>query len=456
MMTLSNNQTPDGQPQGPHPHVPSSPAPTIHGRDLSASSYSRGERGADGKGGPLWSPVRCLRPSLYLKCIGGKPYPYILISGMVLMVVVMLMFSSSPVHADGGAPNLAYVVGTAKGISTIDIGQQKVTGTIAVDGDPHTIYLSLDGRFLYVSQPGLGRVTMVAARTGQTICTANVPGQPTLLAFDTMPGANVLYAAGNGASSVSAIDPSNCNIKHTFTTGGPVYGLAVANVGSGSVSSQIWVAGPTALNIFDPTGKLLGNIPVPGGPQYLTIPPGTMVYVTTRQGGVDAIDLGTHRIFSLLTGGTFGPMDYDAITGDVYVPDQQNKRLDVLTPLTSGETVLPPEPNRKFDLGVAPQSVAITSDGQLGFVALRGGNVAMLDVPGRQIVNTIFVGGNPHFIITGLYPPLVGTTPQQASIWSTVINIAAYGLVIALFIVPILLFRRYSRAAPADKDKMQE
>ena len=202
MMTLSNNQTPDGQPQGPHPHVPSSPAPTIHGRDLSASSYSRGERGADGKGGPLWSPVRCLRPSLYLKCIGGQPYPYILISGMVLMVVVMLLFSLLPVHADGGAPNLAYVVGTAKGISTIDIGQQKVTGTIAVDGDPHTIYLSLDGRFLYVAQPGLGHVTMVAARTGQTICTANVPGQPTLLAFDTTPGANVLYAAGNGASSV--------------------------------------------------------------------------------------------------------------------------------------------------------------------------------------------------------------------------------------------------------------
>src|SRR5260370_27706486 len=107
-----------------------------------------------------------------------KPYPYILISGMVLMVVVMLLFSPVPVHADGGAPNLAYVVGTAKGISTIDIGQQKVTGTIAVDGDPHTIYLSLDGRFLYVAQTGLGRVTMLAARTGHTSCKANLTGQP--------------------------------------------------------------------------------------------------------------------------------------------------------------------------------------------------------------------------------------------------------------------------------------
>src|SRR5438094_8676382 len=114
----------------------------------------------------------------------------------------------------------------------------------------------------YVSEVSLGRVKMVAVMTGQTICTANVPGQPTLLAFDTTPGANVLYAAGNGASSVSAIDPSNCNIKHTFTTGGPVYGLAVANVGSGSAGSQVWVAGPTALNISDPTGQLLGNSPV--------------------------------------------------------------------------------------------------------------------------------------------------------------------------------------------------
>src|SRR5439155_24286802 len=156
--------------------------------------------------------------------------------------------------------------------------------------------------------------------------------------------------------------------------GGPVYGLAVANVGSGSVSSQIWVAGPTALNIFDPTGKLLGNIPVPGGPRYLTIPPETMVYVTTRQGGVDAIDLGTHRIFSLLTGGTFGPMDYDGITGNIYVPDQHNRQLDVLTPLSSGSTALPPEPIRRLNLDAAPQSVAITSDGQLGFIALSGGN----------------------------------------------------------------------------------
>ena len=66
----------------------------------------------------------------------------------------------------------------------------------------------------------------------------------------------------------------------------------------------------------------------------------------------------------------------------------------------------------------------------------------MLDVPGRQIVNMIFVGGSPHFIITGLYPPLIGSTPQQASVLGTIINVLAYALIAALILVPILLLRR--------------
>src|ERR1700738_4079560 len=109
---------------------------------------------------------------------------------LFLMLTLLLAFTPLTAHADGGAPNLAYVAGTTQGISTIDIGQGKVTGTISVGGDPHSVVLSLDGRFLYVAQPTLGRVTMLAARNGQTICTANMPGQPALLAFDTTPGAN--------------------------------------------------------------------------------------------------------------------------------------------------------------------------------------------------------------------------------------------------------------------------
>src|SRR6266581_5750274 len=158
------------------------------------------------------------------------------------LFLTFLFPGSQHAFADGGAPNLAYVAGTASGISVIDIGQQKVTSSITLGGDPEAVFLSLDGRFLYVTQPTLGRVSMLAAKTGQTICSANVPGQPSLLAFD--PGINVLYAAGNGAASVTAIDANNCALKKTINTNGPVYGLSVAIIGSGAPgddSNQLWV-----------------------------------------------------------------------------------------------------------------------------------------------------------------------------------------------------------------------
>ena len=36
---------------------------------------------------------------------------------------------------------------------------------------------------------------------------------------------------------------------------------------------------------------------------------------------------------------------------------------------------------------------------------MQGGKVAMLDLLDRRIIYTLSVGGSPHFIITGLYPP---------------------------------------------------
>lgn len=341
--------------------------------------------------------------------------------GALAILFVLSLFSvyfSPRTHADGGAPNLAYVSGTSSGVSVIDVGQAKVTKTIAVAGDPHTILLSQDGGFLYVSQPRVGQVSVIKANTGQTLCNARLPGGPTLLALDT--DTNTLFAAGNGAAQVNALDPTNCVIQHTFQTTSAVYGLAVALTAgsslSGGTTNQLWVAGTDSLTVFDDqTGKTLGSVPLPEGPQYLSIPPGGTVYVTTRQGSVDAVDLRTREVRQILRGGVFGSLDYDAITGEVYVPDEQHAVLDVLSPVV---TTIPKEPNRIIHIKNPPEAVAITSDGLLGFIALRGGSVAMLDLLSRRLVYTVNVGGTPHFIITGLYPPLAvdTATPTGSSI----------------------------------------
>lgn len=369
---------------------------------------------------------------------------------MLFPAFALLLLFPLQVHADGGAPNLAYVAGTAQGVSTIDIAQQKITDTIAVRGDPSTIFLSLDGRLLYVTQPMLGQVTAIATKTKQVICTASITGRPTLLTLD--PGANVLYVAGNESNSITALNPTTCAVLRTLKVSGAVYGLAVAVVGAGIAGgsgNQLWIADTDGLTVFDTMGKQLASIPIHGGPQYLSIPTGATVYVTTRQGDVEAIDLSSYRVLPpLLTGGNFGPMDYNGITGEVYVPDEQHNLIDVLTPVNGGTTTPPHEPSRVIHLNVAPQSIAITSDGQFGFVALADGSVVMLDIPGRQTVKTFSVGGTPHFIITGLYPSLISLTPQQSFIVRNVGNFVEYGAagLLLLFTIFLIVSQRRRQA----------
>jgi hypothetical protein len=120
-------------------------------------------------------------------------------------------------------------------------------------------------------------LALLSAATGATICKATLPGQPTLLAFDT--NSSTLYVAGNGSSSVSAIASGTCHLKDTLQADGPVYGLALAASGTtstGSSSDQIWVATSTHVDIFrENDARKVSSIEVPGRPQYLSIPPGS-------------------------------------------------------------------------------------------------------------------------------------------------------------------------------------
>ena len=381
---------------------------------------------------------------------------------LILLFTLVAIFSSSA-HADGGAPQLAYVAGTAHGISIIDIAKQRVTGTIYESGDPHTILLSLDGSELYVTQPSLGQVAVFGTKTGKTLCSVSLPGQPSLLALSL--DSTILYAAGQGDSNVRAIDPQTCVVKRTFETHEPVYGLAVtastAANATPSTPNQIWITGTTSLTIFDANGQLLGSVPIAGGPQNISIPGGFTAYVTTRQGTVVAVDLNSRQVIrTLLSGGQFGPMDYDANTGEVYVPDRQHNQLDVLAPIVADTTVIQQEPARIIPLSNSPQAVAITSDGQLGFVALSNGQVIMLDIPRRSIITGITVGGTPHFIITGLYPPANAplTTPQQTTIppsstkpFGSLLLIFSLALIGVLLLGMFWLFWKNYQKRPVDR-----
>ncbi|MDQ2715398.1 MAG: YncE family protein [Chloroflexota bacterium] len=383
--------------------------------------------------------------------------------GFLCILLVPVGLCAPAAYADGGAPQLAYVAGSGPGISIIDIARRRVTGTLAIAGDPHTVLLSPDGQALYVAQPALGQVVVITTKTGKTLCTASLPGQPSLLALSL--DATILYAAGQGDSGVRALNPQTCAIQRTFETHEPVYGLALAASTAANATpatpNQLWITGSTSLTVFEVNGHLLGSVPVAGGPQYISIPGGFTAYVTTRRGSVVAVDLNTRRVVrTLLSGGQFGPMDYDANTGEVYVPDRQRNQLDVLTPVVADTPAASQEPARILHLSSSPQSVAITGDGQLGFVALANGQVLMLDIPGRSTVTSIAVGGAPHFIITGLYPPVsippsaakrTAPAPLPAAFSTRLLLIASGALVAACLLAILWLFWRSNQKRRASQ-----
>jgi hypothetical protein len=285
---------------------------------------------------------------------------------------------------------------------------------------------------------------VLIAKTGKMLCSVQLPGQPSLLALSL--DAAVLYVAGQGDTDVRALNPTTCAVQRTFETHEPVYGLAVAAStapdATPSTPNQLWICGATALTIFDVNGHLLGTVPVAGGPQDISIPGGFTAYVTTRQGTLVAVDLNKRQVLqTLLRQGQFGPMDYDAVTGEIYVPDRLHNQLNVLAPISSGTTRTQLEPTHIFHLSGSPQSVAITSDGQFGFVALSNGQVLMLDIPARTIVASIAVGGTPHFIITGLYPPANSpiSTIQQAAAPSSPLKTYNILLISAAVLIGVLL-----------------
>lgn len=179
---------------------------------------------------------------------------------------------------------------------------------------------------------------------------------------------------------------------------------------------------------------VLATVAVPGGPTSVVIPAtGGVAYVATQAGGVYAVSLARHALLGKLLQ-LHGPgpaqMDYDAISGQVYVPDAAGNVVDVLRPATAGAgavATLPAEPARTLAVPGGPAAAAITFDGAYGFVAASAsGSLVMLDAPSHRVLTTLAVGGHPQGIITGAYPPVLG---QQAAFYAGIALYVGLGVV---------------------------
>lgn len=365
-------------------------------------------------------------------------------------------------YADGGAPNLAYVVGGGNGASdlvVIDIAKRSVTGRVTVGGAPAGVVLSADGRFAYVTQSDKNSLAIVDAHDLRVVGTIPVGSKPQALALDQAETPNLLYVANSGGDTVSVVNPDARNVITTFQVGQHPGGLAIALNGTGIVAqdindAELYVAntGSDSVTVISTEHRrVLATIPVPGGPVGVVVPQsGGVAYISLRTGAVAVVSLAKHTLLGTLlpapSGATTPPgsMDYDAVTGQVYVPEPAAGTVAVLAPASAGSgagaPVLPNEPARTLAFGGGPSAVAITFEGSYGFVTQRdAGKTTMFDAGTHKPLAEIAVGGAPRAVVTGAYPPLLN---RQSA------NVAAYvvtGLLIIVLAVSIYFVARGTR-----------
>lgn len=372
----------------------------------------------------------------------------------LLMVVALTVWwwgGSPSARADGGAPNLAYVVGggdQGDKLVVIDIGRRSVAWSVSLGSQPQAVVLSTDGRFAYVVEAEANRVAIVDTSAQRVVGSMAVGSGPQAIAVDPSSGVHWLFVANTNGNTLTVLDADTQRERATIAVGqGPV-AVAVATPTSGIGDSgnastlEVYVANRESqtLSVITTSDlRAVATIALPEPPCALTIPAtGGIAYVATCSGKVLAVGLASHRVLGTLLsdlGGAPGMMDYDAVTGQIYVPVPAKDQVVVLRPAgvgADGSLVAPAEPLRALTFSGAPSAVAITFDGALGFVAAHsGGRVVEIDVATRQTLSTVSVGGAPRAVVTGPYPPALNR--QTANI-VTMLVYGAFALALAIFV----------------------
>jgi YVTN family beta-propeller protein len=370
-------------------------------------------------------------------------------------------------RADGGAPNLSYIVGggsSADNLTIIDIGARKIAATVPIGGEPRAVALSVDARYAYVTQAARNQVAVVDASSHTVTATIPTGAQPAGLLLDTTTTTTRLLVANSGADTVSVLNPDARKTVATIQVGQHPTAVALAGPGNELPSAgkpEYYVSNSDAdsVSVIDAGSlKVVATVPVSGGPLAVVIPQsGGVAYVGTRSGAIVVIRLVDRRplgtVFQLR--GAPGQMDYNAISGSIYVPDPTGNAVQVLRPTSPGASgsspSVPDEPIRTLPFPNAPSAVAIPADGTFGMVTQTApGNATMLDLSTRQPLATFDVGGKPVAVITGPNPPLLD---RQTGV---IVGFALTGLMLVALGVVGYFFLRSDRRNEAKAKAGQE
>jgi len=149
-------------------------------------------------------------------------------------------------------------------------------------------------RFVLVSSPRAGRVTLVDAKRLRTVHVFMIGGHPS--GIEVSPQGKYAYVADEQRGSVVLLNLTRRRIVGRFSVAAKPQGLAVTPDGR-----QLWVASRRSVTILDTTrpsqARVLGRIRAPGAEDVAFACGGRCVWVSYRSSGwLGSVDPSSHRL----------------------------------------------------------------------------------------------------------------------------------------------------------------
>jgi YVTN family beta-propeller protein len=205
-----------------------------------------------------------------------------------------------------------------------------------------------------------------------------------------------VYVSSDGASTVSVIDTTTDRVEDRIEVGPTPHGLAISPDGR-----QVLVSGfgtNQAILIDTMSDRIVGRVPVPQPHNSAISPDGHTAYVASQQQGAVAL-----VILDLAKQTPVGqvPLDQTPRALDLS-PD--GTRLYVTLAGVDAVQVFDTVSHRvvgQIPVGASPHHPLLTPDGHVGLVVSQGpGELALLDPAHNTVSSTVGVGNMPHWIAT--------------------------------------------------------
>lgn len=220
----------------------------------------------------------------------------------------------------------AYVTNQAsQNVGVIDVGSHTQAETIAMHGDPFSIFVRPGVAVVYVVT---NRDTLFAIDGPSGIVMPQVPMGGSSVGMAACHG--LLYISTRDAGIVTEMDMNTTTVRRTFAVGGQPEGIVISPTGAELYIANLHFG---TVQVWDVASNVSrGDIAVTGPAFWLAQSPGNgLLYVTTFTGGqVQVVDPSTRmKIDSFVVGGIVRHIAFNA-AGTIAVVANENGWVDFL------------------------------------------------------------------------------------------------------------------------------